>query len=120
MKIYYGDFKLKPEVVRPPHFEGPYPQLKRGQQHLGALVAVVRPFRYIYVTESPCETLDQRCNFSHCNLSCSDSYYTFELSLHALKAVIIMKVQQFRTSTVSTTALRSVDSVDRRQTAFFY
>ena len=24
------------------------PQLKRGQQYLGALVAVVRPFRYIY------------------------------------------------------------------------
>ena len=46
--VHYGDFKLKPEVVRPPHFEGPYPQLKRGQQHLGALVAVVRPFRYIY------------------------------------------------------------------------
>ena len=31
-----------------PHFEVPYPQLKRGQQTLGALVAVVRPFRYIY------------------------------------------------------------------------
>ena len=28
------------------------PQLKRGQQSLGALVAVVRLFRYINVTES--------------------------------------------------------------------
>ena len=44
----YGDFQLIPEVVRYPHFEVPYPQLKRGQQSLGALVAVVRPFRYIY------------------------------------------------------------------------
>ena len=33
---------LKPEVVRHPHFEVPYPRLKRGQQTLGALVAVVR------------------------------------------------------------------------------
>ena len=40
--------QLIPEVVRYPHFEVPYPQLKRGQQSLGALVAVVRPFRYIY------------------------------------------------------------------------
>ena len=37
-----------PEVVRHPHFEVPYPQLKRGQQSIGALVAVVRLFRYIY------------------------------------------------------------------------
>ena len=42
-----GNFII-PEVVRHPHFEVPYPQLKRGQQSLGALVAVVRPFRYIY------------------------------------------------------------------------
>ena len=48
--INYGDFQLIPEVVRHPHFEVPYPQLKRGQQSLGALVAVVRPFRYIYYT----------------------------------------------------------------------
>ena len=41
--------KLIPEVVRHPHFEVPYPQLKRGQQTLGALVAVVRLFRYMYV-----------------------------------------------------------------------
>ena len=41
--------KLIPEVVRYPHFEVPYPQLKRRQQSLGALVAVVRPFRYIYL-----------------------------------------------------------------------
>ena len=46
--INYGDFQIRPEVVRHPHFEVPYPQLKRGQQSLGALVAVVRPFRYIY------------------------------------------------------------------------
>ena len=46
--IIYGDFQLRPEVVRHPHFEVPYPQLKRGQQTLGALVAVVRLFRYIY------------------------------------------------------------------------
>ena len=45
--INYGDLQLRPEVVRHPHFEVPYPQLKRGQQSLGALVAVVRPFRYI-------------------------------------------------------------------------
>ena len=45
----YGDSHPIPEVVRYPHFEVPYPQLKRGQQTLGALVAVVRPFRYIYV-----------------------------------------------------------------------
>ena len=37
------------EVVRHPHFEVPYPQLKRGQQTLGALVAVVRSNRYINV-----------------------------------------------------------------------
>ena len=43
-----GDPQLIPEVVRHPHFEVPYPQLKRGQQTLGALVAVVRPFRYMY------------------------------------------------------------------------
>ena len=30
------------------YFEVPYPQLKRGQKTLGALVAVVQPFRYIY------------------------------------------------------------------------
>ena len=42
------DLQLIPEVVRYPHFEVPYPQLKRGQQSLGALVAVVRSFRYIY------------------------------------------------------------------------
>ena len=47
----YGDFQLIPEVVRLPLFEVPYPQLKRGQQSLGALVAVVRLFRYIYVTD---------------------------------------------------------------------
>ena len=40
------------EVVRYPHFEVPYPQLKRGQQSLGALVAVVRSFRYINYDES--------------------------------------------------------------------
>ena len=40
--------QLIPEVVRYPHFEVPYPQLKRGQQTLGALVAVVRSFRYMY------------------------------------------------------------------------
>ena len=40
--INYGDLQLRPEVVRHPHFEVPYPQLKRGQQTLGALVAVVR------------------------------------------------------------------------------
>ena len=43
----YGDLQHIPEVVRYPHFEVPYPQLKRGQQSLGALVAVVRSFRYI-------------------------------------------------------------------------
>ena len=31
-----------------PQFEVPYPQLKRGQQTLGTLVAVVRSYRYIY------------------------------------------------------------------------
>ena len=36
-----------------PHFEVPYPQLKRRQQSLGALVAVVRPFRYINITPLP-------------------------------------------------------------------
>ena len=46
----YGDLQLIPEVVRHPHFEVPYPQLKRGQQYLGALVAVVRPFRYMYMS----------------------------------------------------------------------
>ena len=46
--------KLIPEVVRHPHFEVPYPQLKRGQQSLGALVAVVRPFRYIYTIGLVC------------------------------------------------------------------
>ena len=45
---HYGDLQLIPEVVRYPHFEVPYPQLKRGQQSLGALVAVVRSSRYIY------------------------------------------------------------------------
>ena len=44
----YGDFLTDTEVVQHPHFEVPYPQLKRGQQTLGALVAVVRSFRYIY------------------------------------------------------------------------
>ena len=44
----YGDLQLIPEVVRYPHFEVPYPQLKQGQQSLGALVAVVRPTRYMY------------------------------------------------------------------------
>ena len=46
--LYFSQ-KLTPEVVRYPHFEVPYPQLKRGQQSLGALVAVVRSSRYIYV-----------------------------------------------------------------------
>ena len=49
--INYGDLQLRPEVVRHPHFEVPYPQLKRGQQTLGALVAVVRLFRYIYIIQ---------------------------------------------------------------------
>ena len=47
--INNGNSQLLPEVVRYPHFEVPYPQLKRRQQSLGALVAVVRPFRYIYL-----------------------------------------------------------------------
>ena len=35
------------EVVWHPHLEVPYPHLKRGQQTLGTLVAVVRSNRYI-------------------------------------------------------------------------
>ena len=42
-------WQLIPEVVLHPHFEVPYPQLKRGQQTVGALVAVVRSNRYIYL-----------------------------------------------------------------------
>ena len=37
--------RLIPEVVRHPH-------LKRGQQFLGALVAVVRSIRYIYIEKN--------------------------------------------------------------------
>ena len=49
LRINYSQLlQYIPEVVRHPLFEVPYPQLKRGQQSLGALVAVVRPFRYIY------------------------------------------------------------------------
>ena len=33
---------IKDRLEEYPHFEVPYPQLKRGQQSLGALVAVVR------------------------------------------------------------------------------
>ena len=44
----YSQSIVIPEVVRHPHFEVPYPQLKRGQQILGALVAVVQSFRYIH------------------------------------------------------------------------
>ena len=40
-------FSIKVGGNRHPLFEVPYPQLKRGQQSLGALVAVVRLFRYI-------------------------------------------------------------------------
>ena len=36
-----------------PHFGVPYPQLKRGQQSLGTLVAVVRLFRYIDARDQP-------------------------------------------------------------------
>ena len=51
---YFGkhNFNVLIEVVRHPHFEVPYPQLKRGQQSLGALVAVVRLFRYIHTCYS--------------------------------------------------------------------
>ena len=50
LRIDIKDFKrLNPKVVRYPHFEVPYPLLKRGQQSLGALVAVVRSFRYMYL-----------------------------------------------------------------------
>ena len=51
----YGNFQLIPDVVRYPLFEVPYPQLKRGQQSLGALVAVVRPFRYINLVDHSSE-----------------------------------------------------------------
>ena len=57
---------LIPEVVRHPHFEVPYPQLKRGQQSLGALVAVVRPFRYIY-RQSPIFSLATNTQLSSLN-----------------------------------------------------
>ena len=50
MLTKYGDFpKLNLEVVRHPLFEVPYPHLKRGQQTLGALVAVVRSNRYMHI-----------------------------------------------------------------------
>ena len=46
---YIKNCKLNLEVVRHPLFEVPYSHLKRGQQTLGALVAVVRSNRYINI-----------------------------------------------------------------------